>query len=71
MKLPIEAAAKRADILEISLGWLVGHTDLEPDKGMIYRIPEVTKMKDKEKEPVFVMLHSFIATTIMQSCLAK
>jgi len=34
----IEAAAKIADLLNVSLDWLVGHTDLELDKKMIERI---------------------------------
>lgn len=71
MKPSIEAAAKTAEILEVSLDPLTGHTDLELDKGMINRIPEVTKMKDKEKEHVFAMLDAFIATTRMQGFLTK
>jgi transcriptional regulator with XRE-family HTH domain len=71
MKPSIDAAAKMADILGVSLDWLVGHTDLELDKGMINRIQEVTKMKDKEKEHVFAMLDAFITSTKMQGFLAK
>jgi len=71
MKPSIDAAAKMADILGVSLDWLVGHTDLELDKGMINRIVEVTRMKDKEKEHVFAMLDAFITSTKMQSFLAK
>ncbi len=71
MKPSIEAAAKMADILDVSLDWLVGHTDLELDKGMIRRIEEVTKMQVKQKEHVFAMLDAFIATTKMQGFLNK
>ena len=71
MKPSIDAAAKMADILDVSLDWLVGHTDLELDKGMMRRIEEVTKMKVKEKEHVFAMLDAFIATTKMQGFLTK
>lgn len=71
MKPSIEAAAKMVDILEVSLDWLAGHTDLELGKGMINRIQEVTKMKDKEKEHVFAMLDAFIATTKMQEFLTN
>ena len=71
MKPSIEAAAKMAGILDVSLDWLVGHTDLELDKGMIRRIEEVTKMKVKEQEHVFAMLDAFIATTKMQGFLTK
>ena len=70
MKPGIEAAAKIAVILDVSLDWLVGHTDLELDKRMIQRIQEVSKMKPKEREHVFAMLDSFIATTKFQGYLA-
>jgi transcriptional regulator with XRE-family HTH domain len=70
MKPSIEAAAKMADILEVPLDWLVGHTDLELDKGMINRTQEITNMKDKEKDHVFATLDAFIATTKMQGFLA-
>lgn len=69
MKPSIEAAAKIADLLEVSLYWLVGHTDLKLDKSMIKRIQEVTKMKATDKEHVFAMLDAFIATTKMQGFL--
>lgn len=70
MKPSIEAAAKISDILEVSLDWLVGHTDLELDKSMLQRIQEVTKMQPKEKEHVFAMLDAFITTTKFQGYLA-
>ena len=69
MKPSIEAAAKIADILDVSLDWLVGHTDLELDKSMIQRIQEVSKMQPKEREHVFAMLDAFIATTKFQGYL--
>ena len=47
MKPSIEAAAKMTHILDVSLDWLVRHTDLELDKGMIRRIEEVTTMQVK------------------------
>lgn len=69
MKPSIEAAAKMADTLGVSLDWLVGHTDLELDKSMINRIQEVTKMKPQDREHVFAMLDAFIAATRMQGFL--
>lgn len=47
MKPSIEAAAKMAQIFDVSLDWLVGHTDMELDKKMIQRIEQVTKMNDR------------------------
>jgi transcriptional regulator with XRE-family HTH domain len=69
MKPSIEAAAKMAELLNVSLDWLVGHTDLEFDKKMIERIQEVTKMKPKDKEHVFAMLDAFIKQTKLQNVL--
>lgn len=60
MKPSIEVAAKMAQILDVWLDWIVGHTDLELDGKMIERIEEVTQMKPKDKEHVFAMLDSFI-----------
>ncbi len=71
MKPSIDAAAKMANLLDVSLDWLVGHTDLELNKGLIKRIQEVSKMQEKEKEHVFTMLDTFIATSKMQGFLAK
>jgi len=69
MKPSIEAAAKMAQILDVSLDWLAGHTDLELDKKMIQRIQQVTKMSEKDREHVFAMLDAFIKQTMSQSVL--
>lgn len=61
MKPSIEADAKIADILDVYLDWLAGHTCLELDKSMIKRIQEVSKMQHKEWKHVFAMLDTFIA----------
>jgi transcriptional regulator with XRE-family HTH domain len=45
MRPSIEAVAIITEILDVSLDWLVGHTNLELDKGMLQRIQEVTKMQ--------------------------
>ncbi len=67
MKPSIEAAAKMAQLLDASLDWLVGHTDLELDKKMIQRIQQVTKMDAKNKEHVFAMLDAFIKQNLSQT----
>ena len=69
MKPSIEAAAKMAELLGVSLDWLVGHTDLELDREMINRVQEVTRMTPQDKAHVFAMLDAFIATTKMQGFL--
>ena len=52
MKPSIEVAAKIADILEVSLDWLVGSTDLELDKSALKRVQEVSKLGDEDKKLV-------------------
>ena len=69
MKPSIEVTAKMAQLLNVSLDWLVGHTDLELDKKMIERIQEVTKMSNEDKEHVFAMLDAFIKQTKLKNVL--
>lgn len=71
MKPSIDAAAKMADFLDVSLDWLVGHSDLDLDKAMIKRIQAVSKFSQEDKDHVFAMLDAFIATTKMQGFLKK
>jgi len=60
MKPSIEAAARMADILNVSLDYLVGKTDLALDNTMMKRIQLVSKLPAKEKECVYLLLDSFI-----------
>jgi len=69
MKPSIEAAAKMAQLLDVSLDWLVGHTDLELDKKMIQRIQQVTKMNSEDQGHVYAMLDAFIKNNLSQSIL--
>lgn len=69
MKPSVEVAAKMAGLLDVSLDWLVGHTDLELDRAMLRRVQEVSGFSDKDKEHVFAMLDAFIATARMQAYL--
>jgi hypothetical protein len=58
-----------AQVLNVSLDLLVGHTDPELDKKMIQRIQQVTKMSEKDQEHVFALLDAFIKETMAQSVL--
>jgi len=69
MKPSIDVAAKIAGILDVSLDWLVGHTDMELDSRMLERIQEVTQMKERDREHVFAMLDAFIKQTKLQNVL--
>lgn len=69
MKPSIDVVTKIADLLEVSLDYLVGKTDVELDDVMLKRIQLVSKLPDKEKEHVFVFLDSFIDRMKLQGVL--
>jgi len=56
MKPSIEAAAKMADILEVSLDYLVGKADEHLDKLTLNRILEVQKLPTEKKNFVLNMI---------------
>lgn len=60
VKPSIEMATKIADVLGVSLDYLVGKTDLELDNAMLSRIQEVTKLSEKDKEHIFITLDAMI-----------
>ena len=49
MKPSIEAATKMANILEVSLDWLVGNTDAEFDIATLNRIQDISKLPPKRQ----------------------
>lgn len=69
MKPSIEAATKMAQVLEVSLDWLVGVTDAELDTATINRIQDITRLSQKDKELVFEFLDSFIANRKIKNAL--
>ena len=56
MKPSIEAAAKMADILEISLDYLVGNSDIELDKATLKRVLELQKLPEDIREKVYFFI---------------
>jgi len=68
MELSVEVTAM-PEIVDVSLDWLVGHTDMALDKKMIQRIQEVTKMKPEDRAHVFAMLDAFIKQSRLQGVL--
>ncbi len=69
MKPSIEAASNMARILEVSLDWLVGNTDIELDTTTINRIQDINKLSQKDKELVFEFLDSFISNRKIKNAL--
>ena len=52
----IEVASKLAEILEVSLDYLVGHTDLELDQETLSRIVDIQQLPDDIKEKVYYFI---------------
>jgi len=67
MKPSIEAAANMAKILEVSLDWLVGNTELNTNT--LNRIQDIDKLNEKDKELVFEFLDSFISNRKIKKAL--
>ncbi len=56
----IEVATKISKILGVSLDYLVGNTDSEPDADTLSRIRQVDKLSGENKKIVYTLLDAFI-----------
>ncbi len=63
----IEIARKIADILDVSLDYLTGKTDVEMDKTTRKRILEVSKFDEDDRFHIFSVIDAFIAKRKIQS----
>ena len=60
VKPSIEVVIRMADVLEVSLDFLVGKTDLELDSSILNRIREVTALPDEDRKQVFMVVDALI-----------
>jgi len=60
VKPSIEVVIRLAEALEVSLDYLVGKTDIELDNPTLNRIQEVSKLPEKEKQQVLMVLDALI-----------
>ena len=65
----IGIARKIADILDVSLDYLTGKTDVEMDKTTRKRILEVSKFDEDDKLHIFSVIDAFIAKRKIQAIL--
>lgn len=65
----IDVAKRIADVLEVSLDYLVGNTEQKIDKITLGRIQEINKLKDTDKNLVYAFLDAFITKSKLQSVL--
>jgi transcriptional regulator with XRE-family HTH domain len=63
MKPSIEVAAKMAELLDVSLDYLVGKTDVLIDSKVMNRIVEIQKLSADEQKTVFSLLDAFLRDT--------
>lgn len=63
MKPSIEVAAKMAELLDVSLDYLVGKTDVLLDGKILNRIIEIQKLSADEQKTVFSFLDAFLRDT--------
>jgi hypothetical protein len=54
----IEVAARIAQVLGISLDYLVGNTDLLLDADVIKKIQEIQKLPEKDREHLFYLMEN-------------
>jgi transcriptional regulator with XRE-family HTH domain len=63
MKPSIEVAAKMAELLDVSLDYLVGKTDILLDSKILNRIVEIQKLNADEQKTVFSLLDAYLRDT--------
>jgi transcriptional regulator with XRE-family HTH domain len=66
----VEIARKIATVLEVSLDYLVGSTDLMLDKSIVNRIQNIQKLNDEDKGHLFALMDAFLLKCNIQSNLA-
>ncbi|KMQ67514.1 XRE family transcriptional regulator [Chryseobacterium sp. FH2] len=67
VKPSIEMATQLAEVLEISLDYLVGSTDVLLEKSIVSKILDIQKLKENDRQHVFALLDAFLKQTKLQS----
>ena len=67
VKPSIEVAAKIADILEVSLDYLIGKMAVEVDGKLLKRVIEVQQMDEDDKEHILYTLDALIKNVKLKS----
>jgi transcriptional regulator with XRE-family HTH domain len=60
IKPSIDIAAKIAEILDVSLDYLVGSADVVTEKSLVKKINEIQKLPEEDKNCVFKMIDAFL-----------
>ena len=60
IKPSIDTATKIAEVLDVSLDYLVGSTDVVLEKSLVRKINEIQKLPEEDKACVFKMIDAFL-----------
>jgi len=63
----IEVASKIADILEVSLDFLIGKVDVEVDSNLLKRIIEIQQMDNEDKAHILYTLDALIKSVKLKA----
>ncbi|SEC57054.1 DNA-binding transcriptional regulator, XRE-family HTH domain [Tenacibaculum sp. MAR_2009_124] len=67
VKPSIEVAAKIADVLDVSLDFLLGKVNVKVDNSILKRVIEVQQMDNKDKEHILYTLDALIKNVKLKS----
>jgi len=67
VKPSIEVASKIADILEVSLDFLIGKVPVEVDKQLLKRIIDIQQMDSKDKDHILYTLDALIKSVKLKA----
>ena len=71
VKPSIEVASKIADVLEVSLDYLMGKTDVELDKAIIDRVVEIQNLPEEDKTHILYTLDNLLQNVRTRKAFAK
>lgn len=69
VKPSIEMATQLAEVLGVSLDYLVGSTDVLLEKNIVSKILDIQKLKENDRQHVFALFDAFLKQTKLQSIL--
>lgn len=67
VKPSIEVASKIADVLEVSLDFLIGKQDIEVDSQLLKRVIDVQQMDEEDKAHILYTLDALIKSVKLKS----